>query len=134
MEKFIRIFISYDFNEDDDFKDSFLHELRRICNKDRIVDLSFVEAVPEEIWEFEVEKRLEQSDIVVVLVGRYTHMASGVIKEIRICRKLGLPVHVMYILPNVQLCPLPSELDSAIVLSKNPPLVMEEILNTHRSK
>jgi MTH538 TIR-like domain (DUF1863). len=51
------------------------------------------EAAPEEYWEKEAERRISRSDMVIVMVGPKTHNAPGVLKEVRIMRKLDKPIY-----------------------------------------
>jgi hypothetical protein len=134
MRKKIHLFISYDFNEDDHFKAAFLQNLKQKYSEIDIVDLSFTLSVSKEIWESELEKRLEQCDLVVVLVGQYTSIAIGVLKEIEICKRLNLPIHIVYTLQNTSLCPLPAELDLSTTTSNNSIHVFEESLNAYSLK
>lgn len=50
------------------------------------------EAAPERNWEREAEARIKRSDIVIVMVGKQTHRASGVLKEVAMARRNGVPI------------------------------------------
>jgi hypothetical protein len=131
MKKNISIFISYDFNVDDKFKADFLQNLRQTHSEIEIIDLSFTTPLSEEIWEYEVEMRMRQCDLLVLLVGKHTSQAKGVLKEIEICKKLSLPIHIVYTLQNTKLCTLPTELEFITLINTTPSEKIEESLNTY---
>lgn len=87
-----RAFISFDFDEDQSLKHFFAGQLRLPESPFVAADWSMKEAAPRKNWEREAESRIKRSDIMIVLVGRNTHIASGVRKEVAIARRLRKPI------------------------------------------
>ena len=57
-----------------------------------MIDTSLKEAAPQRTWEAKAEAAIHRSDIVIVMVGPSTHRAPGVLKEVAMARKHGIPV------------------------------------------
>lgn len=87
-----RAFISFDFDEDQTLKHFFAGQFRLPASPISAEDWSMKEAAPQANWELEAERRISRSNIVIVLVGRNTYRASGVLKEVSIARRLGKPI------------------------------------------
>ena len=51
-----------------------------------VIDHSLKEAAPERNWEEKANAAIKRSDIVLVMVGPKTHLAHGVMKEVRMAR------------------------------------------------
>jgi len=83
-----RVFVSFDFDNDKALKDFIIGQSRLPDSPFEAVDFSMKEVAPEWNWEREAEKRITGSDIVIVMVGPYTYRAPGVLKEVRIARRL----------------------------------------------
>ena len=47
---------------------------------------SMKEAAPERLWKVEARRRINRSDVLLVVVGRYTYRARGVLDEVRMAR------------------------------------------------
>ena len=88
-----RVFISFDFDNDKVLKDFLVGQSKKTDSPFEIFDWSMKEEAPEEHWEEEAERRINNSDMVIVMVGSKTHNASGVLKEVRITRKLEKPIY-----------------------------------------
>lgn len=84
-----KIFVSFDFDNDKILKDFIIGQTKLPSSPFSAVDVSLREAQPEPEWEIEAEKRILQSDIVLVMVGPYTHNAHGVRKEVSMANKHG---------------------------------------------
>lgn len=87
-----RVFISFDFDNDKVLKDFLVGQSKNTDSPFKISDWSMKEEAPEEHWEEEAERRINHSDMVIVMVGPKTHNAPGVLKEIKIARKLEKPI------------------------------------------
>lgn len=83
-----RVFISFDFDNDKALKDFLVEQSKNTDSPFEISDWSMKEKSPEEYWDKEAERRISRSDMVIVMVGPKTHNAPGVLKEVRITRKL----------------------------------------------
>ena len=91
MEK-KRVFFSFDFDADQNLKHHMVGQLKLDTSPFAAADWSMKEAAPQWNWEAEAESRISRSDVVVVLVGKKTHKAPGVLKEVAIARRLGKPI------------------------------------------
>ena len=87
-----RAFISFDFDKDQTLKHLFAGQFKLPESPFFAEDWSMKEAAPQLNWERDAERRINRSDVVIVLVGRQTHRAPGVQKEVAIARKLGKPI------------------------------------------
>lgn len=56
-----------------------------------IVDNSLQEAHPSEEWKAEASRKIQSSDVVVVIMGLNAHQAPGVLEEVKIAKKLNKP-------------------------------------------
>jgi len=84
-----RAFVSFDF--DKALKDFIVGQARLSDSPFEIADWSMKEAAPPRNWEREAEARINRSDSVIVMVGHYTHRAAGVLKEVAMARRNGIP-------------------------------------------
>jgi len=88
-----RVFISFDYDNDKALKDFLVGQSKKTDSPFEISDWSMKEAAPEEYWEKEAERRISRSDMVIVMLGPKTYKAPGVLKEVRITRKLEKPIY-----------------------------------------
>jgi hypothetical protein len=44
------------------------------------------------MWELRARRAIARSDVIIVMLGRRTRLASGVLKEIRMAKALGKPI------------------------------------------
>nr|QNO56072.1 hypothetical protein GIJIEOGM_00013 [Methanosarcinales archaeon ANME-1 ERB7] len=86
-----RVFISFDYDNDKVLKDFLVGQSKNTDSP--FSDWSMKEEAPEEYWEKEAERRISRSDLVIVMVGPKTHNAPGVLKEVRITRKLEKQIY-----------------------------------------
>jgi hypothetical protein len=89
----LRMFISFDYDNDKALKEFLVGQSKRTDSPFEISDWSMKEAAPEEYWEKEAERRISCSDMVIVMVGPKTYNAPGVLKEVRITRRLDKPIY-----------------------------------------
>ncbi len=87
-----RAFFSFDFDEDQTLKHHMVGQMKLPSSPFEGADWSMKEAAPQKDWEQEAEGRIKRSDVVVVLVGKNTHKAPGVLKEVAMARRLKKPV------------------------------------------
>ncbi len=88
-----RVFISFDYDNDKVLKDFIVGQSKNTDSPFEISDWSMKEETPEEYWEKEAERRISRSDVVIVMVGPKTYNAPGVLKEVRITRRLEKPIY-----------------------------------------
>jgi Thoeris protein ThsB, TIR-like domain len=89
MKHTIKVFVSYDYDQDKVLKDLLIGQAHNPQCPFEIIDGSLKEAAPEAGWEKKAAVRMRKADLVVVLVGADTHRAPGVLKEVSLARKLG---------------------------------------------
>jgi len=70
-------------------KDFIITQAKRTDSPFQIIDHSLKEAAPERSWEQKAHSAIARSEIVIVMVGRNTHRAQGVLKEVKMARNLG---------------------------------------------
>ncbi len=87
-----KVFVSFDFDNDKEIKNFVMGQAKLPTSPFSGADWSMKEAAPQRNWEEVAERRIKQCDIVLVMVGRYTHKASGVLKEVQMARKHNVPI------------------------------------------
>lgn len=92
MLKKIRVFVSFDFDNDRVLKDFIIGQSKNPDSPFAVTDWSMKEAAPEMSWEDEARARIARVDLVIVMVGPRTHRATGVLREVAIARELGKPM------------------------------------------
>jgi len=83
-----KVFISFDFDHDEDLKNLFVGQSRHSDTPFEISDISVKEALLGD-WKAKVRPKIRNAEQVVVICGQYTHTATGVSEEIEIARELG---------------------------------------------
>ncbi len=84
-----RVFISFDFDNDRRLKDFIIGQSKLPDSPFNVIDHSLKEAAPERNWEQKAASAISRAEIVLVMVGPYTHRAQGVLKEVRMARSQG---------------------------------------------
>lgn len=87
-----RVFVSFDFDNDKVLKDFVIGQSRLPDSPFDVIDHSLREAAPEQTWEAKAEAAIKRSDIVLVMVGPRTYNCPGVLKEVQIARRNGIPI------------------------------------------
>ena len=87
----LNIFVSFEYDRDKELVNAFLQQAKdhlphRVRNK------SLREDYPDEAWKKKASDAIRECDVVVVLVGKDTHNAQGIIVETDMARNLGKPV------------------------------------------
>ena len=83
-----KVFISFDFDNDKFLKDSLIGQSKLEHSPFEVMDFSLKEASKEKEWEEKAKKKIQQVDLVIVMLGASTHKAPGVLKEIAIAQTL----------------------------------------------
>ena len=83
-----KVFVSFDFDHDNRLKDFIIGQARNPDSPFDVADHSLKEAAPQNNWEAKAHNAINRSDIVLVMVGPYTHRASGVLKEVKMANDL----------------------------------------------
>lgn len=87
-----RVFVSFDFDNDKVLKDFIIGQARHEDSPFEVVDHSLKEAAPERDWPIKARAAIKRSDLVLVMVGRQTHRAPGVLKEVAMAREERIPI------------------------------------------
>lgn len=87
-----RVFISFDFDHDKTLKEFVIGQARLSDSPFEVADHSLKEAAPMKTWEDKARAAIKRSDLVLVIVGSYTHKAPGVLKEVKMAREEGTPI------------------------------------------
>lgn len=82
-----RVFVSFDFDNDQALKHLLVGQTQRGDVAFQIVDGSLKEAAPEHNWQEKARREIRGSDLVVVLLGRQTYRAPGVLQEVEMARQ-----------------------------------------------
>ncbi|MDB5273783.1 MAG: hypothetical protein JWO58_2150 [Chitinophagaceae bacterium] len=84
-----KVFVSFDFDNDKFLKDCLIGQSKLEQSPFEVYDYSLKEASKEKEWEEKARKKIEQSDLVIVVLGEHTHQSTGVLKEIAIAKSLN---------------------------------------------
>lgn len=87
-----RVFVSFDFDNDKILKDFIIGQARLPDSPFEVIDHSLKEAAPLRTWEDKAKLAIRHADIVIVMVGPYTHRAPGVLKEVSMAREENKPI------------------------------------------
>ena len=86
-----KVFISFDFDHDKDLKGDLVSQARQRDTQFSISDSSLLEKQPEERWYAEANRRIASCDVFIVILGRNTYQAQGVLREVSIAKGLDRP-------------------------------------------
>jgi hypothetical protein len=89
-----RAFISFDYDHDEDLRTLLAGQARHPDTPFEIEDRSLKEPLTGD-WKGKVRRRMENVDIVIVLCGESTHLATGVAAELEIARAAGKPYFLL---------------------------------------
>ena len=81
-----KLFISFDFDYDYQLKASLIGQARQPDSPFAVQDYSLNEAYPDNEWTSRAQRAIGKCDVFVVLLGRNTHNAQGVQREVAIAR------------------------------------------------
>ena len=91
----VGIFLSFKFDKDNDLHRNFYAQAERGDSSHEIIDYSLNEPYrshDESAWLKKARAKIEQSDIVIVVIGEDTHNAPGVEKEVTIANQVKKPM------------------------------------------
>ena len=88
------VFISFDYDHDNDVRGSLVAQARRPDSPFSITDSSLREPIDEN-WRREVRDRIRRADLTIVICGEHTHDATGVAAEVTIAREEGKPYFLL---------------------------------------
>lgn len=90
-----RVFVSFEFEHDRVLRDFVLGQAKRDDSPFSVSNHSMMAASSARTWKAEAERRIARSEVVLVMVGMHTYGAQGVLVEVAIARRLGVPVRQM---------------------------------------
>ena len=89
-----RVFISFDFDHDDDLRVLLIGQAKNDDSPFDIADWSVKEELTGD-WKEKVAKRIKQVDQVAVICGQHTDTATGVSAEIEMARECEKPYFLL---------------------------------------
>ena len=89
-----RVFISFDFDHDEELRDALVAQAKNPDSPFSIVDSSVKEPITEK-WRKKVRKLIRSADLTVVICGEHTNTASGVAAEVTIAREECKPYFLL---------------------------------------
>lgn len=84
-----RVFISFDYDYDSDLKTLLVGQARNSDSPFEITDMSIKEAISSN-WKDNARRRIKGCDVVIVICGHKTNMATGVSTELKIAQEEGV--------------------------------------------
>lgn len=122
-----RAFISFDYDNNKELKILFSGQIRNSRTPFNIEDWSSKEVLPQREWEALIHTKINCCNMLIVLVGKYTSSATGVIKEIRFAAENNVPVFGIYVQGTSILTPLPSGLSRSRMTAWEWPMIADWI-------
>lgn len=92
-----RAFISFDFDNNSGEKLYFSGQAKNSKTPFTIEDWSSKTALPQKEWEKLIEEKINKCNLLIVLVGKKTSTATGVVKEIAFAKSNDVPVFGVYV-------------------------------------
>ncbi len=89
-----RVFISFDFDHDEDTKRALAAQAKLPDSPFDFTDASVKEHLPGD-WKEKVSRRMDNIDVVIVLCGEHTNRASGVADELTIAQEKNKPYFLL---------------------------------------
>jgi hypothetical protein len=90
-----RVFISFDYDHDLDLKNLLVGQAKNEDSPFEITDLSIKEAISED-WKKKARTRIKGCDVVTVICGEHTDMATGVSAELKIAQEEKVDYFLLY--------------------------------------
>jgi hypothetical protein len=92
-----RAFISFDFDNNKTEKELFAGQAKNSRTPFNIEDWSSKESLPQKEWEELIEAKINKCNLLIVLVGKKTSNAIGVVKEITFAKSNNVPIFGVYV-------------------------------------
>ena len=90
-----RVFISFDFDHDEELRDALVGQARNPDSPFSIADWSVHEPFDNN-WRQRVRDRIRRTDLTIVICGEHTHTARGVAAELTITQEEGKPYFLLW--------------------------------------
>ena len=85
------VFLAFEFQKDASRRGAFIGQAKKQCEF-TLIDKSLPDAEHGNKWRQEVKRRMQASDVVIVLLGSDTQNAPGVKDELSLAGEVGCPV------------------------------------------
>lgn len=92
-----RAFISFDFDNNEHHRTLFVGQIKNSRTPFDVQDWSSKSALPQMTWEDTIRRKISQTHLMVVLVGRHMASARGVRLEIEMAQSLNVPFFGVYV-------------------------------------
>ena len=92
-----RAFISFDFDNDATQRTLFVGQAKNSRTPFNIQDWSSKEVLPQAEWEKLLADKIAKCNLLIVLAGKKTASATGVVKEIAMASKANVPIFGVYV-------------------------------------
>lgn len=92
-----RAFISFDFDNNSGEKLYFAGQAKNSRTPFNIEDWSSKATLPQREWENLIESKINKCNLLIVLVGKKTATATGVLKEIAFAKNQNVPLFGIYV-------------------------------------
>ncbi len=112
-----RAFISFDFDHNETEKTLFAGQSKNSKTPFTIQDWSAKSSMPQSQWENIVKEKINKTNILIVLVGKYMTSATGAAKEIKMAKEQNVPVFGVYVGGANTMSNLPTGLPSSRTIS-----------------
>ena len=89
-----RAYVSFDYDHDSELKTLLVGQAKNPNSPFEIIDMSIKEVISEG-WKNSARKRIRSCDVVIVICGHYTNLASGVSAEVRIAQEENIPYFLL---------------------------------------
>lgn len=92
-----RAFISFDYDNNSGEKLYFAGQAKNSRTPFNIEDWSSKTSLPQKEWEQLIKDKINKCNFLIVLVGKKTHSATGVVKEIEFAKSQNVPIFGVYV-------------------------------------
>lgn len=92
-----RAFISFDFDHNEIEKNLFVGQSKNSKSPFSIEDWSSKSSLPQTQWEKLIKEKINKCNMLIVIVGKYMALATGVAKEINFAKEQNVPVFGVYV-------------------------------------
>jgi hypothetical protein len=93
-----RAFVSFDFDHDEKFRKYFVGQGKENSPTPFVIsDWSSKDKLPQKTWEQTIDEKIGRCNMLIVLVGRSTAGATGVVKEIAMAKGKNVPIFGVYV-------------------------------------
>ena len=90
-----RVFISFDFDHDEELRDALVGQAKHPDSPFGITDCSVHEPFDAN-WRQRVRDRIRRTDLTIIICGEHTHTAKGVAAELTITQEEGKPYFLLW--------------------------------------